>query len=140
MHVASHQSVERLQQEVWLYLRQMELWKGLGSYDLLQLVHPKLSGCVVFAERALVSWPDLSIMSQYYYYNFLLPHLKVHRHYSNRLPIVVYISFARRPAPLSTRYTNRLNQGNTVGIRNVPLPTLGRGERNSCACDMSGRT
>ena len=64
-YVASHQSVERLQQEVWLCLRQMELWKGLGSFDLLQLVHPKLiSGCVVFAERALVSWPDLSIMSQ----------------------------------------------------------------------------
>jgi len=38
----------------------MELWKGLGSFDLLQL-----SGCVVFAERALVSWPDMSIMSQF---------------------------------------------------------------------------
>jgi len=25
--------VERPQQEVWLYLRQMELWKGLGSFD-----------------------------------------------------------------------------------------------------------
>jgi len=65
VHVASHQSVERPLQEVWLYLRQMELWKGLGSFDLLQLVHPKLSGCAVFAERALVSWPDLSIMSQF---------------------------------------------------------------------------
>ena len=64
VYVASHQSVERPQQEVWLCLRQMELWKGLGSFDLLQLVHPKLSGCVVFAERALVNWPDLSIMSQ----------------------------------------------------------------------------
>ena len=63
VHVASHQSVERRQQEVWLCLRQMELWKGLGSFDLLQLVHPKLSVCVVFAERALVSWPGLSIMS-----------------------------------------------------------------------------
>jgi len=57
VHVASHQSVQRPQQEVWLYLRQMELWKGLGSFNLLQLVHLKLSGCVVFAERALVSWP-----------------------------------------------------------------------------------
>jgi len=47
--------VERPLQAVWLYLRQMELWKGLGSFDLLQLVHPKLAGCVVFAERALVS-------------------------------------------------------------------------------------
>ena len=65
MHVASHhQRVERPQQEVWLYPRQMKLWKGLGSFDLLQLVHPKLSGCVVFAERVLVSWPGLSIMSQ----------------------------------------------------------------------------
>jgi len=27
----------------------MELWKGLSSFDLLQLVHPKLSGYVVFA-------------------------------------------------------------------------------------------
>ena len=57
--------MERPLQEVWLYLRQMELWKGLGSFDLLQLVHLKLSGCAVFAERALVSWPDLSIMSQF---------------------------------------------------------------------------
>ena len=116
VHVASHQSVERPQQEVWLYLRQMELWKGLDSFDLLlltiscfikiqlgftflvpahpgspgkraikrvcvcvcvvcmcvcvcvcdllQLVYPKLSGCVVFAERVLMSWPRLSIMSQ----------------------------------------------------------------------------
>jgi len=39
MHVASHQSVERPQQEVWLYLCQMELWKGLGSFDLLQFIH-----------------------------------------------------------------------------------------------------
>ena len=51
LHVASYQSVERQQQEVWLY--QLELWKELGSCDLLQLVHPKLSGCVVFAERVL---------------------------------------------------------------------------------------
>ena len=35
VHVASHQSVERLLQEVWLYLRQMELWKGLGLLLLL---------------------------------------------------------------------------------------------------------
>ena len=62
--LASHQSVERQQQEVWLYPRQMELWKGLSSFDLLQLVHPKLSAYVVFAERVLVSWPGLSIMSQ----------------------------------------------------------------------------
>ena len=51
LHVASYQSVEKLQQEVWLY--QLELWKELGSCDLLQLVHPILSGCVVFAERVL---------------------------------------------------------------------------------------
>jgi len=61
----SHQSVERPQQEVWLYPREMELWKGLGSFDLLQLVRPRLSGCVVIAERVLVSWPGLSIMSSW---------------------------------------------------------------------------
>jgi len=44
-------------------LRQMELWKGLGSFYLLQLAHPKPSGCVVFADRVSVSWPGLSIMS-----------------------------------------------------------------------------
>jgi len=41
VYVASHQSVQRPQQEVWLYPRQMEPWKGLGSCDLLQLVHPR---------------------------------------------------------------------------------------------------
>ena len=54
VHVASHQSVERPQQDVWLCLRQMELWKGLGSFDLLQLVHPKLFGSVAFAERVII--------------------------------------------------------------------------------------
>ena len=34
---SQHQSVERPQQEVWLYPRQMELWKRLDSFDLLQL-------------------------------------------------------------------------------------------------------
>jgi len=32
-----------------------------------------------------------------------------------------HISSARRPAPLRTRYTNRLNPGNNVGVRNVAL-------------------
>ena len=48
--VASHQSVETLQQEVWLYPHHMRLWKGLGFCDVLQLVHPRLSVCVVLAE------------------------------------------------------------------------------------------
>jgi len=37
VRVASHRNVQRPQQEVWIYPRQMELWKGLGSCDLLQL-------------------------------------------------------------------------------------------------------
>ena len=61
VRAASHQSVARPQQEVWLYPRQMELWKGLGSFDMLQLVYPRLFRCVVFAGRILVSWTGVSV-------------------------------------------------------------------------------
>ena len=60
--VISGESVERPQQEVWLI---HVIWSSGNDwvFDLLQLVHHKLSGCVVFAERVLVSWPGLNIMS-----------------------------------------------------------------------------
>ena len=54
----------------------------------------------------------------------------------------------RRPAPLSTEYTNLLNPRNNIGIRNVPLPrhgqTHGRGEigagrRPDGSLDMGAR-
>ena len=35
---------------------------------------------------------------------------------------VTYSSCARRPAPLRTRYANRLNPENNRGVRSVPLP------------------
>ena len=56
------QSVESPQQEVWLIHVSWSSGKD-WVFDLLQLVHHKLSECVVFAERVLVSWPGLSIMS-----------------------------------------------------------------------------
>ena len=47
--IASHQSVETPQQEVWLYPHHLGLWKELGFCDVLQLVHPRLSVCVWYA-------------------------------------------------------------------------------------------
>lgn len=41
-----------------------------------------------------------------------------------------YISCVRRLAARSTRCTNRLNPRNNIGIRNVPLPSAGRGTFN----------
>ena len=49
--VASHQSVETPQQEVWLYPHHLGLWKELGFCDVLQLVHPRLSVYVRYAAR-----------------------------------------------------------------------------------------
>ena len=45
-----------------------------------------------------------------------------------------WICFARRPAPLCTRYTNGLNPENNSGIRNVPVtqphrPTICRSQQ-----------
>ena len=54
--VASHQSVETPQQEVWLYPHHLGLWKELGFCDVLQLVHPRHSVYVRYAARVLESW------------------------------------------------------------------------------------
>jgi len=41
------------------------------------------------------------------------------------IPAVTYITSARKPpAPLRTRYTNRLNPENSGAVRNVPQPSV----------------
>ena len=58
-----------------------------------------------------------------FYATLLKPDFKVHRHIKMISRYLGYISSAQRPAPLRTRYTNRLNsENNRDYIRNVPLP------------------
>ena len=65
----------------------------------------------------------------YLYATLLLPNFHVHRH-TEVTPVVTHISSAWRPAPLCTRYMNRLNPGNNGAVRNVPLPPLGPTRRS----------
>jgi len=51
----------------------------------------------------------------------LLFSFQVYRHIKV-ITVVACISCARRPAPVRTRHTNRLNPENNRGVRNVPLP------------------
>jgi len=48
------------------------------------------------------------------------------------IPLVTFISSARRPAPLRMRYTNHLDPENNKGIRNVPLAELRTGGKVCC--------
>ena len=50
-----------------------------------------------------------------------LPDFQVRRH-TKAIPVDTHISSAQRPAPLRTRFTNRLNPEDNKGVRNVPLP------------------
>ena len=52
----------------------------------------------------------------------LLSNFQIHRQHIKVIPAVAYVTSARRPAALRTRYTNRLNPENNGGVRNVPLP------------------
>jgi len=59
-----------------------------------------------------------------------VPDFQVHRH-TKVIPVATNISFARRPLPLRSRYTNRYNPGNSRRVRNVPVPAVRRiGARN----------
>jgi len=53
---------------------------------------------------------------------WLLRNFEDHQH-TKAMPVVACISSARRPAPIRTKYTDRLNHG---GIRNVALASDGR--------------
>jgi len=56
------------------------------------------------------------------------------------IPAVTYITSARRPpAPLRTRYTNRLNPENSGAVRNVPQPSVSARVCHGSARGRGGR-
>ena len=66
----------------------------------------------------------------------LLSNFQVHRHIK-AIRVVTY-SYARRPAPVHTRYTNRVNSEDNKGVRNVPQPAVitGSSSSSSMECEL----